>query len=133
MSTDYQTFPVVLDIDDGNAGEGCPSRWVPEDGETVVSIHNDSREQGYPADDSDPLSWLNSARVYLDPDDDAVTFSISTGDPRGAFVLVVRRIPDDAPNNAGQLVMAVPHPGDSLLHAPLVELRPGTYIVAGEA
>src|ERR1043165_3369626 len=42
-----------------------------------------------------PLSWCNSATVSTDEADDAVTVSISVGDPRGAFTFTIRRVPDD--------------------------------------
>lgn len=80
-----------------------------------------------------PLSWANSAAVTLDPDEDSITVSISTGDPRGAFTMTIRRIPDDAPTNAGALVMGVPYPGDPMPHEDLHPIRPGAYMVGGAA
>ena len=134
MSTDadhYGPFPVRLTITDGTGD--TPAEWVPEDGETVISTANESREQGYPADASDPLSWLNSASIRLNPDDDSVDLCISTGDPRGAFVMRIRRVPLDAPNNAGRLVMVTPYPGESLPHDDLHPINPGTYMIGGQA
>jgi hypothetical protein len=77
----------------------------------------------------EPLHWLNSARVTADPDEDAVHLAVSIGDPRGAWVMTVRRIPDDAETNAGALVLHVPHPGDSMPHTGLRRLHDGTYLV----
>jgi len=70
-----------------------------------------------------PLSWCKSAGVNTDPRDDAVTVSISVGDPRGGFTMTIRRLPD------GRLVMYLPYPERSLLHLPLREIHPGTYEV----
>ena len=120
-------FPVRLTITDGTGD--TPAEWVPDDGETVISAANEAREQGYPVDASDPLSWLNSASIRLNPDDDSVDVSISTDDPRGAFVMRIRRIPLDAPDNAGRLVMVLPYPGEPMPHEDLREINPGTYMI----
>jgi len=66
-----------------------------------------------------PLGWLNSASIDVDRDRETVTLSVSVGDPRGAFTLVIRRTPD------GQLIMHVPDAGEPLYD--LEKLHEGTY------
>lgn len=77
-----------------------------------------------------PLAWLNHAGVSFSEEEDAVTVSISVGDPRGAFSFTVRRVPDDADGPlAGKLIMHMPYPGESTPHVETRELHPGTLIV----
>ena len=76
-----------------------------------------------------PLSWCNGAGIHTDTREDSVTVTISVGDPRGAFIFTVRRIPDDAETNGGRLLMHTPHPGQSLPHAELTPDHAGTYWV----
>lgn len=76
-----------------------------------------------------PLSWANSAAIHTDPDEDSITVTVSVGDPRGAFAITVRRIPDDAPDNGGRLIMHTPYPGEPLPHAELTTAHTGTYWV----
>jgi len=70
-----------------------------------------------------PLGWVNSAGMEFNEDDDSVTVSISTGDPRGAFGMTIRRTDD------GKLIMHVPYPGEPFAHEELTELHTGTYRV----
>ena len=65
------------------------------------------------------LSWCNSAGIHTDETEDSVTVTISVGDPRGALAFTVRRIPDDAPTNAGRLLLHTPYRGESRPHAAL--------------
>lgn len=88
-----------------------------------IGLHNSDRENGYRDDESGPLSWLNSARVMLDPDEDSVTFCASTGDPRGCFTFTLRRKPD------GGLIIHMPTPGEGMAHEETRELHPGTLEV----
>jgi len=74
------------------------------------------------ADERAPLGWCNSAAISLDRDDDAVHLSISVGDPRGAFVLTVRRL------STGELVMHFPTP-EGTSHMPLTLDHSGTYLI----
>jgi hypothetical protein len=77
-----------------------------------------------------PLSWCNSAAVHADESQDAVTVSISVGDPRGAFTFTIQRVPDDVTGDvAGHLIMHTPYPGEPLPHMDLTPLRDGTHIV----
>jgi len=78
--------------------------------------------------ESTPLSWVNSAGIHLDAESDAVTVSISVGDPRGAFAFTVRQI---EPEDGGDpyLIMHTPYPGMGWAHMPLTEMHPGTYRV----
>lgn len=77
-------------------------------------MQSDAQERG-------PLGWCNSAAISLDRRDDAVTVSISVGDPRGAFAFTVRRLSD------GRLVLHTPYPGEGMAHMQLREMHPGTY------
>jgi hypothetical protein len=68
--------------------------------------------------------------VYTDESEDSVTVSISVGDPRGAFTLTIRRVPDDADSDlAGQLIMHTPHATQSTPHLELTPLHDGTFVV----
>jgi len=78
-----------------------------------------------------PLGWLNAAGVQFDEDDDAVRVTISVGSPLGAFTFTVRRLPAEAPDNGGKLIMHVPTPDQPGLHAPLRQLHDGTYLIEG--
>ena len=76
------------------------------------------------------LSWCNSAGISVDGTDDSVTLSVSVGDPRGAFVFTIRRVPDDVSGElAGQLVLHVPDPSDGQPHMRLTPIRPGAFLV----
>ncbi len=102
------------------------------DGDATVRISNDAKENGYDQDPG-PLDWLNSARITTDPDDDAVRCAVSVGDPRGAFVFTVRRLPDGPLGSlGGRLVIHVPHPGEPLAHVETTHLHEGTLLVAGD-
>jgi hypothetical protein len=83
---------------------------------TVNGYQSEAQERG-------PLGWCNMAAIVLDRAEDTVKLLISTGDPRGAFSLTVRRMDD------GRLMMYAPHPSDSALHESLTEIRPGAYEV----
>lgn len=76
-----------------------------------------------------PLAWANGATIHTNPDEDSITVTISVGDPRGAFAFSVRRVPDDAPTNAGRLVMHTPYPGEPMPHVGLTTDHAGTYWV----
>jgi len=88
-----------------------------------VRIANPNKESGYVSADDTPVSWLNSARISVDDEDDAVRCIVSVGDPRGGFCFTVRRLSD------GRLVILTPHPGESLPHMATRALSPGTYEV----
>lgn len=93
--------------------------------------NTDSDTSGGPHDpERIPLSWCNSAAVRTDESDDSVTVSVSVGDPRGAFTLTIRRIPDDVDSDlAGQLIMHVPYADQPSPHMDLSPLHHGTYVV----
>ncbi|MEC3974336.1 hypothetical protein [Amycolatopsis sp. H20-H5] len=81
-----------------------------------------------------PVSWCNSAAVHTEESEDSVTVSISVGDPRGAFTLTIRRVPDDVGGDlAGCLIMHTPHAGDTAPHMELTPLHDGTYAVGPHA
>jgi len=94
------------------------------DNESVtVRVEQPDVENGERETSSKPLSWLNSARVVLSPDEDSVTCLISVGDPRGAFGFTVRRMPD------GRMVIHTPYPGEGMPHMPTAQLHEGTLVV----
>lgn len=107
--------------------------------ETTDGLCADSDEYTCPDSDSGdgphdpdriPLSWCNSAAVHADESEDAVTVSISVGDPRGAFTFTIRRVPDDLDGPlAGQLVLHTPYDGMSSPHMPLTPLHDGTHVI----
>lgn len=68
-----------------------------------------------------PLSWVNSASIDLREGYDEVTVSISVGDPRGAFVMTIRRTDD------GRMFMHVPYENMPCPHMPLTHLHGGTF------
>jgi hypothetical protein len=77
-----------------------------------------------------PISWANSAFFQFDEEEDSVTVGISIGDPRGAFVFQIRRVPADSEDKtAGRLIMHLPYPGSSWLHDTLSPLHEGTYLI----
>ncbi|MGZ6281856.1 MAG: hypothetical protein ACXWQ5_01060 [Ktedonobacterales bacterium] len=88
-----------------------------------IEVSFDDITNGYADADAiaAPLGWCNNAGIELDRKEDAIKLSISTGDPRGAFVFTVRRMPD------GSLIMHVPTPTSNFLHEPLTPLHDGTY------
>lgn len=68
-----------------------------------------------------PGSWCNSAAISVSDQENTVHVSISVGDPRGAFVMTIRKLDD------GRLVMHTPYQGMGFAHMPLRKLNPGTY------
>lgn len=74
-------------------------------------------------EEDEPLSWANSAGLHFNESKDQIDLSISLGDPRGAFVMSVFRLPN------GQIRMEVPHPKDGFLHLPLRQIGTAVYIV----
>ncbi len=91
------------------------------DSEITVSITNPDAENGVPIPGG--LSWLNSARIVAEPDDDRVVLMVSIGDPRGAFAIEFRRLPD------GRIVINLPNPADCLAHLPTAETGPGRLVI----
>ena len=80
---------------------------------------NDECEQGIVYDNTNPEVWVNSAGVRIT--DDGVQVWVSTGDPRGAFQMEIRRVRD------GRIYLHVPHADASLLHEDLTPLHAGTF------
>ena len=70
-----------------------------------------------------PLGWVNSASIHADASQDRIIVCVSTGDPRGAFSMELRRTPD------GKILIHLPHPGEGLAHETTRELHPGTLIL----
>jgi len=121
-----ERMPVAFGVTiDGDA----EAHYFPGDDGGQRIMYESDRANGYEL--SGPLSWMNSAGISFDPDGDAVHLSVSTGDPRGAFTMTLRRIPDGDHPNAGRVIMHAPHPDDSTPHESLREIHPGTYMVGG--
>lgn len=76
-----------------------------------------------------PLTWFHRATVVVDEMQDRVVVAISAEDPRGAFTMELRRIPDDAEHNAGQLIMYLPYPGMPGAHTSLTQISDSAFIL----
>lgn len=90
-----------------------------EDNDMVVRIINLDGINGS-RQEPGPLTWLNSARLIVDQDEDAVHCLISVDDPRGAFRFTVRRHFE-----TGALIISTPYPGDGGGHMAVKQLQPG--------
>lgn len=90
--------------------------------EIDVQISNDTGSNGYPQHTA-PLKWVNAVGVNLSPASERIQFSISIGDPRGAFVFEVSRLDD------GTIVLDTPDPSDSFPHLPTKRLSPSRLVV----
>lgn len=100
-------------------------KYEPGDGEErSIRFSNADAENGYDQC-AGPLSWVNSARITLDPDEDAVHCVVSVADPRGGFCFTIRRRTD------GQLLIHTPYPGESLPHCTTTLHHEGTLLVEG--
>lgn len=95
---------------------GC-HQWHDDDGHWLC---REAADGGPHTPEPEPLSWINSASIWPNPEENAITVAISVGDPRGAFEMTIRRV-------GGHLLLDVPHPDTSGLHLPIQALRPGTY------
>lgn len=73
-------------------------------------------------DPASPDAWCNSAGI--DVRDNEVQVWISTGDPRGAFCMTIRKL------DTGEMIMHLPYPGEGLPHEETEEIRPGTLIIS---
>lgn len=114
-----QLSPAVMAVQvEGDGNEH--SEAVYEGDATVRIAINEEGDQPQAA----PLGWCNSARIHANASNDEITLCISTGDPRGAFAMTVRRKPD------GTILLHLPHPEESLLHEELKKLHPGTFAIA---
>ena len=109
------------DIITNNKGDGLlfGAEGASYDGEATVRISNPDRENGY-GEEVGPLSFLNSARITTQPEDDAIHLLVSIGDPRGAFCVTFRRKPN------GTVLIHLPTPGEGMAHLETRELHPGT-------
>lgn len=112
-------------FDDDNGDHECPA-YLPDGPDADgTGLHTPERVA---------LSWCNSAGIRTEETDDAITLSLSTGDPRGAFTITVRRVPDDADSPlAGRLLLHLPHPGEPMPHDVLHPLHPGTFVIGRPA
>lgn len=69
-----------------------------------------------------PLTWVKSASINPDPDEDSITVAVSVGDPRGAFCMTLRRLGDT-------ILLYLPHSAMPSPHMPLARVRAGVYQV----
>ena len=104
-------------------------RCLNEDDDGRVSVTFDDPEERY-YDDPEALeaidktavaSWCTSA--FIDVDGNELIFGFSTGDPRGGFVMTVRRLDN------GQILIHVPHGGMTSAHEDLEPLHEGTLVI----
>lgn len=121
--TDYEGARVQVEWDavaNGYVSEG----WTCDDCGDHFERWRDGQKHGRDEHDETPANLTkvsplaNSAAIDWTGDD--LTVTISTGDPRGAFVMTVRQMAD------GTKLLHVPHP-DTAHHETLTELHPGTY------
>lgn len=96
-----------------------------QDEEHSVRVVNPEKENGFEQEPG-PLTWLSSARIEVDPDDDAVHCVVSVGDPRDGFCMTVRCMPD------GGIILSVPHPDHPMPHMATRALQPGILIVMSD-
>lgn len=115
----YGVERVHLGFDEDGYLTDCERADCREAGEHVEGC--DYAGESFPAG---VTAWCNSAAISVDDDEDTVTVSISVGDPRGAFVMVMGR-------RDGGLFLSVPDPLDGFLHMPLDEIRSGYFHVGG--
>lgn len=71
--------------------EFCENYWG-YDGPTDISVQSNAWE--IYTDKEWPLDWMNGAGVSFDIEHDSMTLWVSTGDPRGAFTMELRRLRD---------------------------------------
>lgn len=104
----YLTVEMQCDeIHSSGADEASGAAYHP--GDATARISNPDAENGCEQEPG-PLTWLNSARIVTNPENDEVSCLVSVGDPRGAFCFTVRRLSD------GRLVIHTPHPGETMAH-----------------
>lgn len=117
-----------MNVDSITVGEieGDEAGGYAFDGEATVRISNEAAENGL-EQGAGPFTWLNSAWISTNPEDDSVTLAVSVGDPRGAFTMTVRRLPD------GRIVLHLPHPKESFAHMPTRALHEGTLEVTTDS
>lgn len=111
----------------GHADEDC-----------IVAVTNPDRENGIRPQNEEgeeveqPIDWFNSAKIIVNPEADSVSLTISTGDPRGAFVWTIRRRPD-----TGEILLHLPvRKGDASRdyliehHEDVDCLHEGTWVIS---
>lgn len=121
--TDQDTRPIptfYFETDEG----GDPIPCYADEGYTI-RLSNPDAENGY-NEARGPLDWLNSARISLDPESDAVRCLVSVGDPRGAFCFTVRRLRN------GSIRIDTPYPGESLPHMRTAQVAPGVLEIVSD-
>lgn len=123
LDVDAEALEEDSDIRNRWTGYAMP---IEEGDDLTLRVSNPDAENGE-GETCGPLSWLNSARVTLDPKEDAVHFSASIFDPRGGFGFTIRRIPGG--ESEGIIVIHSPYQGAGLLHQAVRNIRPGTVEV----
>ena len=124
---------LVLHVESGAANGDSPERECSDCGATFYwdgsgwdGEHDAECEEGI--DETPPalIDEINGAHVWADQD--AVTVSISVGDPRGGFVMRIERIMLD--DGSHELRLSVPSDQDGMPHMNLEPLAsPGYYRV----
>lgn len=95
-----------------------------EDDEVAVSVELDgpfSLVEEDPIDETNPVQWCNSAGVIVR--DGEVQVWISTGDPRGAFTMTMRKLQD------GRIMLFTPHENDTCAHEETRLSHPGALVL----
>ena len=101
------------------------------DEDCIVAVTNPDRENGIRPQNEEgeeveqPIDWFNSAKIIVNPEADSVSLTISTGDPRGAFVLTVRRRPD-----TGEILLHMPVREGDDNHEDVDCLHEGTWVIS---
>lgn len=100
-----------------------------EDTDGSVRVEFDNPEERY-AEDPEALanidqtaveSWANGAGVIVDGNQ--VQVWVSTGDPRGAFTMTLRRLDN------GEIIIHLPYEGEGLPHEETRQISPGTLVI----
>lgn len=99
----------------------------PEDKETQEDCPNPTCDRGTvnlghePPERETVETFANSAGIHVSNDGTELSVTISVGDPRGAFSMTVRKLPD------GRMILHVPYADMPMGHRDLVEMHPGTF------
>jgi hypothetical protein len=93
--------------------------------EIILTVANQASENGYPQH-AGPLTWLNSARLHVDPSEDSVTLVVSVDDPRGGLAFTIRR------TGEGVIVIHHPYEKDPLPHVSLQRISDSTLQIVSD-
>lgn len=82
----------------------------------------EEEEGGHIPDEQSPLRWCNGAGIISD--NDSVRVWISTGDPRGAFVMTIYRCKN------GEMRIELPYEGMGLAHEEIEKINDGLLLIS---